>query len=45
MKLYEILIKLDFPKNIYIIAYDDKFLNNTTSEIFKYFKQGINKVL
>lgn len=45
MELYEIPIKLDSPKTIYSIAYDSKFLNNTTEEFLKYFKQNINKVL
>lgn len=43
--LYEIPMKLDSPKTTYSIAYDDKFLNNTTSEFLKYFKQNIDKML
>lgn len=45
MELYEIPIKLETPKTIYSIAYDEKFLNNTTSEFLKYFKENIDKVL
>lgn len=44
-ELYEIPIKLDNPKTIYSIAYDEKFLNNTTLEFLKYFKENINKIL
>ena len=43
--LYEIPMKLESPKTIYSIAYDEKFLNNTTSEFLKYFKQNIDKVI
>ena len=43
--LYEIPMKLVSPKTIYSIAYDDKFLNNTTSEFLKYFKENIDKIL
>ena len=45
LELYQIPIKFETPKTIYSIAYDEKFLNNTTSEFLKYFKENINKVL
>lgn len=45
LELYEIPIKLDTPKTIYSIAYDEKFLNNTTFEFLKYFKDNINDIL
>lgn len=44
-ELYEIPLKFDTPNTVYSIAYDEKFLNNTTMEFLKYFKDNINKVL
>lgn len=44
-ELYQIPIQFDTPKTVYSIAYDEKFLNNTTSEFLKYFKENINSVL
>lgn len=44
-ELYEIPINLDTPKTVYSIAYDEKFLNNTTFEFLKYFKENINNIL
>ena len=44
-KLYEIPLKFDTPNTIYSIAYDERFLNNTTMEFLKYFKDNINKVI
>lgn len=44
-ELYEIPIKFETPKTVYSIAYDEKFLNNTTSEFLKYFKDNINKII
>lgn len=45
LELYEIPIKLENPKTIYSIAYEEKFLNNTTFEFLKYFKENIDKVI
>lgn len=44
-QLYEIPLNFDTPNTIYSIAYDEKFLNNTTMEFLKYFKDNINKVI
>lgn len=44
-ELYEIPIKLETPKTIYSIAYEEKFLNNTTFEFLKYFRENIDKVI
>jgi len=43
-ELYEISLKFDNPATIYSIAYDKKFLNNTTSAFLKFFKDNIKKI-
>ena len=44
-ELYEIPLDFNNPKTVYSIAYDKKFLNNTTSEFLKFLKENINKIL
>ena len=44
-ELYEIPVDFDTPSTIYSIAYDEKFLNNTTEEFLKYFKENLKKIL
>lgn len=44
-ELYEIPIKLEMPKTVFSIAYEEKFLNNTTLEFLKYFKKNITKII
>lgn len=44
-ELFEIPIEFETPKTIYSIAYDEKFLNNTTFKFLNYFKENINKVI
>ena len=44
-ELYEIPLDFNNPKTVYSIAYDKKFLNNTTEEFLKFLKDNINKIL
>lgn len=44
-ELYEIPVDFDTPSTTYSIAYDEKFLNNTTEEFLKFFKDNLNKYL
>lgn len=43
-ELYEIPVDFDIPKTKFSIAYDNNFLNNTTSEFIKFFKEEIKKI-
>lgn len=44
-ELFEIPINFDIPNTTYSIAYDEKFLNKTTFEFLKYFKENIDIVI
>ena len=43
--LYEIPLNFENPPTIYSIAYDKKFLNKTTEEFLKYFKENLDNVI
>lgn len=43
-ELYEIPVDFDIPKTKFSIAYDSDFLNNTTREFIKFFKEKIKKI-
>ena len=43
-ELYEIPVCFDMPKTKFSIAYDSNFLNNTTSEFIKFFKEEIKNI-
>lgn len=43
--LYEVPIKTNLTKTIYSIAYEENFINRTTTEFIKYFKENLNKIL
>lgn len=43
-ELYEIPVDFDIPKTKFSIAYDNNFLNNTTGEFIKFFKEEIKKI-
>ena len=44
-ELYEIPVNFDSPSTVYSIIYDEKFLNNTTKEFLKYFKENIKDIV
>lgn len=43
-KLYEIPVNFETPSTIYSIAYDEKFLNNTTYEFLNFLKENIKSI-
>lgn len=43
--LYEIPMKTNLTKTIYSIAYEENFINHTTSEFIKFLKENINNVI
>lgn len=44
-ELYEIPVKFDTPSTVYSIAYDEKFLNNTSKEFLNFFKDNLMKYM
>lgn len=42
-ELYIMPIKLETPKTIFSIAYEEKFVNNTTKEFLNFLKENINR--
>jgi hypothetical protein len=44
-ELFEIPVEFDNLKTKFSIAYDSKFISNTTMEFINYFKEKINDVL
>lgn len=44
-ELYEVPMKTNLTKTIYSIAYEESFINRTTSEFIKFLKENINKVI
>lgn len=44
-ELYELPVNFDIPKTKFSIAYDNSFLNHTTSEFIKFFKDRIKDIL
>lgn len=42
-ELYQIPVKFDTPSTVYSVAYDEKFLNNTSKEFLEFFKESLKK--
>lgn len=43
-KLYELLVDFKTPKTKFSIAYDENFLNNTTYQFIKFFKEKVKDI-